>query len=62
MYFHTESDNVVAALAGLLSAAADNGKRIRIDVDHGGSPRIKVGEGMWSAPLVSTPDPYRDNG
>ena len=62
MYFHTDDMNTVDILMYALTDASANNKRVRIDVDHEGNLTFKVGEGMWSAPIASTPDPYRDNG
>lgn len=61
MYFHTDSGSAKFMLASMLQDAYVEDQRVRIDVDSEGNLRIKVGEGMWSAPIVSTPDPYRDN-
>ena len=60
MYFHTDSRSAKFLLASLTQDAYTKDRRLRIDVDHEGNLRIKVGEGIWSAPIASTPDPYRD--
>ena len=62
MYFHTDDMNTVDILMYALTDASANNKRVRIDVDHEGNLTFKIGEGMWSAPIASTPDPHRDNG
>lgn len=56
MYFHT--DNV--GTMGRLRLALANADKIRFSVDSAGRLKFKVGEGMWSEPIPSTPDPYRD--
>lgn len=60
MYFHTDNKATIGNLADALANAEDFGKRVRFDVDDFGRLRYKVGEGMWSPPIDSTPDPYRD--
>lgn len=60
MYFHTDSDSAREFLDVVTRLANEDGQRLRIDVDADGSLRIKRGEGTWSAPIRSTPDPYRD--
>lgn len=62
MYFHTDRGFDIAVIANALLTAATEGRRVRIDVDSEGSLKVKIGEGMWSAPFASTPDPYRDLG
>ena len=59
MYFHTDSDSARFFLASVARLAEEKGQRLRIDVDNKGNLRIKRGEGVWSAPIPSTPDPYR---
>ena len=59
MYFHTDNPVIVSNLAEALSYAASQEKRVRFDVDSFGNLKVKIGEGMWSAPIDSTPDPYR---
>lgn len=59
MYFHTDNDAVTDQIERAVNAA-QHGRSLRLDVDSQGNLRIKVGEGMWSAPIASTPDPYRD--
>lgn len=58
-YFCTDSPNVLAALAEAVTRADMNGQRFRISVE-GGVLKYKVGEGMWTAPIQSSNDPYRD--
>ena len=60
MYFSTDDPEVIAFIAAVAETAVENGNRLRIDVDGLGALRIKRGEGMWSPPFYSTPDPYRD--
>lgn len=60
MYFHTDDKNVIARIRLATGQAQLNGDRIRFSVDGNGTLKFKVGEGMWSEPIRSTPDPYRD--
>lgn len=60
MYFHADGPRMIGYLADVLKTAEDTGTRIRLDVDSEGNLRIKRGEGIWSPPFASTPDPYRD--
>lgn len=62
MYFHTDDVNLINEIADNLNFAAIHGKRVRLDVDAAGTLKMKIGEGMWSPPFDSTPDPYRDLG
>ena len=60
MYFHTDQPATINFIAQVATRAAEQGQRLRIDVDSEGNLRIKRGEGVWSAPIPSTDDPYRD--
>lgn len=60
MYFHTDNADTIESLQLALTVAVQQEKRIRFDVGSDGSLKYKIGEGMWSAPIRSTPDPYRD--
>lgn len=60
MYFHTNNPYQIAKLELAVQEAINKGKRLRINVDEQGCLTYKVGEGMWSSPMDSTPDPYRD--
>ena len=60
MYFHTENQMTIWGLAEALCQAGNYEKAVRFDVDSEGRLKYKVGEGMWSAPIASDPDPYRD--
>jgi len=60
MYFHTDSARTKFWLASVLTQAYEQDRSIRFDVLPDGSLKVKVGEGMWSPPIDSTPDPYRD--
>lgn len=59
-YFHTDNESTVIRLAIALTIAMQDDKRVRFDVDELGRLKYKIGEGMWSEPINSTPDPYRD--
>lgn len=61
MHFHTSNLETIGFLAKVLSSAHADVRRVRLDTDKAGNLRIKVGEGMWSAPIPSTEDPYREN-
>lgn len=56
MHFHTDDLGTMGRLR-LALAKAD---KIRFSVDGQGRLKYKVGEGMWSEPIASTPDSYRD--
>lgn len=60
MYFHTDNADTIETLSLALDVAVQQEKRIRFDVDENGQLKYKIGEGMWSAPISSTLDPYRD--
>lgn len=60
MYFHTDSEKTVRWLAAVLATAEHHGRSVRFAVGGDGSLKVKVGEGAWTAPIASTPDPYRD--
>lgn len=59
-YFHTDQPAVIDQLARMLAHAHETGKRVRLDVDSAGRLKWKCGEGGWTFPHDSTPDPYRD--
>jgi len=59
-YFHTDDPRMIAWLADVFGTAALLNRKVRINVEDG-NLSIKVGEGVWTAPFASTPDPYRDN-
>lgn len=61
MYFHTDDKHLIGWLADVLKTAEDTGTRVRLDIDSEGNLKVKRGEGVWSPPFASTPDPYRDN-
>jgi hypothetical protein len=54
--YHTDNPQDIERLAACLEHARDYGKRVRLDVVDG-SLKVKIGEGIWSAPMASTPDP-----
>ena len=59
-YFHTDDSRMVQWLANVMQKAADEGHHVRILTDSNGDLKVKVGEGCWTAPFRSTPDPHRD--
>ena len=61
MYFHTDEPAMILLIAGIAQRAIENGQSLRFDIDSEGNLKMKRGEGIWSAPFASTPDPYRDN-
>lgn len=61
MYYHTDDQSMVNWLAVALSNAAVAERCVRLDVDSEGRLRVKVGEGVWTSPFASTPDPYRNS-
>jgi hypothetical protein len=60
-YFHTDDPRTTLWLANVLSQAKQNGHRVRLSVDSNNNLRVKIEGGMWTAPISSTPDPYRDS-
>lgn len=60
MYFHTDNLHDQRRLIANLEHALNNGKSFRASIDSFGRLSIKVGEGMWSAPIESTFDMSRD--
>lgn len=60
MYFHTDDNSLVHWLADVMDQAARHERPVRFNVDGNGSLSVKVGQGAWTAPFASTPDPYRD--
>lgn len=61
MYFHTDNMSTIQWLSNVTARAASEHRRLRFDVDENGDLRVKLGEGVWSAPIASTDDPHRDN-
>lgn len=59
-YFSTDNDRDMEWLENVLRTAREAGRRVRLDTS-GAVLRVKVGEGMWTAPVEGTADPYRDN-
>lgn len=59
MYFHTDDEYTAEKIGKNILHAGQDGKRVRIKIENG-ALSFKIGEGMWSAPIASTPDPYRD--
>lgn len=59
MYFHTDDQVTIAFIENVARLANKNEQRLRIDVSPTGELRIKRGEGIWSPPIPSEPDPYR---
>lgn len=59
MYFHTDEPSFLIWFEAVVSRAATEGRKLRLDTDEQGNLRIKLGEGVWSPPFQSTPDPYR---
>lgn len=60
MYYHTDDERTIAWLENVLHRAKTNRLSVRLDVSETGSLKVKLGEGIWSAPLGGTPDPNRD--
>lgn len=59
-YFHTDDAGMTIWLSNVFGNAASQKLSVRIAVDSNNNLKIKVGEGMWTAPFRSTPDPSRD--
>lgn len=60
MYFHTDDQATLNWLADVLDQASVNRRPVRFAVGGDGSLKVKVGSGVWTAPIASTPDAYRD--
>jgi hypothetical protein len=60
-YFHTDSAQTVGWLANVFAQAAEQNRRVRIQTNEYNQLRLKVGEGVWTAPIASTPDEYRES-
>lgn len=60
MYFHTDEPTMISWLANVLDQARVNRRSVRFDVTSEGALKVKIGEGMWTHPFPSTPDPHRD--
>jgi hypothetical protein len=59
-HYHTNDPRTIAWLIGVLSNALEQGQSMRFDVQDQ-TLKVKRGEGGWSAPLMGTPDVYRDS-
>lgn len=60
MYFHTDEDVLLDWFERVVKRAKEDNISLRLDVTSQGGLRVKLGEGMWTAPFASTPDPQRD--
>lgn len=58
-YFHTDNARDIAWLENVLRTAREGGRSVRLAVE-GTSLKVKVGQGMWTAPMEGTWDDYRD--
>lgn len=58
-YFSTDNPRDMEWMENVLRTAREEGRRIRFDTS-GQALRVKVGEGVWTAPIQGTPDTYRD--
>ena len=59
-YFSTDDRETVDWLAEVFHNASMNERRVRLRTDEKNQLQVKIGEGGWTAPIKSTPDPYRD--
>lgn len=60
-YFHTDSQNTLEWLGNVVRRAENEGLRLRIRTDSQNRLMVKLGGGCWTAPIDSTPDPWRDD-
>lgn len=58
-YYTTDDATMLSWLENVLRTARENGNRVRLHTEDG-MLKVKVGEGMWTAPFASSHDPYRD--
>lgn len=59
-YYHTDSASTLAWLASVIERAQRDNLSVRFSVDFENRLRVKVGGSMWSAPIESTHDVFRD--
>lgn len=59
-YFHTDSDRDMEWLENVLRTARERGNSVRLHTEDG-RLKVKVGGGMWTAPLSGTFDQFRDD-
>ena len=61
-YYHTDAPDMVEWLAAVFAQAAEHGRKVRIRTGIDNTLQLKIGEGAWTTPFESTPDPHRDSG
>lgn len=59
-YYHTDDPRMLQWLENVLRTTREQNRCIRFRTE-GTTLKVKVGEGVWTAPFQSTPDPYRDS-
>lgn len=59
-YYHTDDPRTIGWLENVMRTARENGNAVRLSTGADGTLKVKVGQGMWTAPLSSTHDEYRD--
>ena len=52
-YYHTDSARDMEWLENVLRTAREHGRSVRLFTGEG-SIKVKVGQGMWSAPVVAS--------
>lgn len=57
-YYMTEDPTMLAWLENVLRTAREGGRKVRLHTEDG-TLKVKVGEGMWTAPFASDFDPSR---
>lgn len=60
MYFHTDDANTLHWFANVVSRAEKEGLPLRLNVTELGELQVKLGGGIWTAPITSTFDLSRD--
>lgn len=58
-YYHTDDATMLSWLENVLRTAREGGRSVRLHTEDG-MLKVKVGEGMWTAPFASSHDSYRD--
>ena len=57
-YFHSDDPEFLRRLTDAL--LHPDTYRVRVAVGEDNSLMLKINGGVWSAPIASTPDPWRD--
>lgn len=58
-YYHTDDLNTLEWLGNVVRRAENEGLSLRLRTDSQNRLMVKLGGGMWTAPMDSTPDAFR---